>query len=62
MRPTNPPARSVRQKKLAKSTLQTVLREDELDSGDYNTLQSQSNIESGVEKSEEKARDFYLIT
>lgn len=54
MRPTNPPARAVRQKKLAKSTLQTILREDELDSGDYNTLQSQSNIESGVEKSEEK--------
>jgi hypothetical protein len=61
MRP-QAPARVVRQRKLAKTTPQQVLREDELDDGEYNSLQSSSNFETGVEKSEEKARDIYLFS
>ncbi|KUJ20211.1 putative enhancer of polycomb-like protein 1 [Mollisia scopiformis] len=46
--------RATRVKKLAKNTAQQVLREDQLDSAEYSSLQTQSNIETGVEKSEEK--------
>jgi hypothetical protein len=48
------PARVVRQRKLAKSTFQQVLREDQVESAEYNSLQNQYNVETGVEKSEEK--------
>lgn len=51
------PQRSVRAKKLSKSQLQAVLREDEIDSEEYSSLQNQYSVETGVEKSEEKARD-----
>lgn len=44
-------------RKLAKNTVQQVLREDQLDSTEYSQLQTQSTIETGVEKNEEKARD-----
>lgn len=50
--------RAIRIKKLAKNTAQQVLREDQLDSAEYSSLQTQSNIETGVEKNEEKARDI----
>lgn len=48
------PQRTVRQRKLAKTTLQQVLREDEIDSVEYNSLQTQAPVETGVEKGEEK--------
>jgi enhancer of polycomb-like protein len=51
------PARVVRQRKLAKTTFQQVLREDQIESAEYSSLQNQYNVETGVEKSEEKARD-----
>lgn len=50
-------SRSVRVRKLAKSTQQQVLREDQLDSAEYKSLQTQSNVGptvTGVESSEEK--------
>jgi enhancer of polycomb-like protein len=45
---------------LAKTTFQQVLREDQIESAEYNSLQNQYNVETGVEKSEEKARDTIL--
>jgi enhancer of polycomb-like protein len=51
------PARVVRQRKLAKTTFQQVLREDQIEPAEYSSLQNQYNVETGVEKSEEKARD-----
>ena len=53
--------RIVRQRKLAKSTLQQVLREDQIESADYDSLQGQYNVETGVEKSEEKV-GYHVIT
>ncbi len=51
-------AAPLRQRKLGKSTSQQVLREDEIDSQEYKSLISQSiQIESGVEKSEEKVHN-----
>jgi enhancer of polycomb-like protein len=47
------PARVVRQRKLNKSTLQQVLREDEIESAEYDSLQNQYHVETGVERSEE---------
>lgn len=44
-------SRIVRQRKLNKSTLQPVLREDEIESTEFDSLQSQ--YETGVEKGEE---------
>ncbi len=52
------PARQVRIRKLAKTTPQPVLREDQIDASEYSSLQNQYNVETGVEKSEEKARDI----
>jgi enhancer of polycomb-like protein len=52
--------RIVRQRKLAKSTLQQVLREDQIESADYDSLQGQYNVETGVEKNEEKA-SYHVI-
>lgn len=58
MRSQGQAGRATRVKKLAKNFGQQVLREDQLDSAEYSSLLStQSNIETGVEKSEEKARD-----
>ncbi|KAF8859574.1 putative enhancer of polycomb-like protein 1 [Acephala macrosclerotiorum] len=55
MRANGPAGRATRVKKLAKNFSQQVLREDQLDSAEYSSLlQSQSSIETGVEKSEEK--------
>jgi enhancer of polycomb-like protein len=48
------PSRVVRQRKLGKTTLQQVLREDEIDPAEYSSLQGSHNVETGVEKSEEK--------
>lgn len=48
------PARQVRIRKLAKHTQQVVLREDQFESAEYRSLQNQYNVETGVEKSEEK--------
>lgn len=56
-----PAPRVVRQRKLGKATLQPVLREDQIESAEYSSLQGQYNVETGVEKSEEKARDSYFI-
>ncbi len=59
------PSRTIRQRKLGKSTSQQVLRESEIDPAEYKALISQSiQIESGVEKSEEKVyiSDLYPIT
>lgn len=47
-------ARQVRIRKLAKHTQQVVLREDQFESAEYKSLQNQYNVETGVEKSEEK--------
>ncbi len=58
MRSSQVAGRATRVKKLAKNTTQQVLREDQLDSAEYSSLQTQSNIETGVENSEEKARDY----
>jgi len=54
--------RVVRQKKLSRSSGQQILREDELDSQEYDSLQANYQVETGVEKSEEKARDQSYIT
>lgn len=57
MRANGPAGRATRVKKLAKNFSQQVLREDQLDSAEYSSLlQSQSSVETGVEKSEEKVR------
>ncbi|KAI1005306.1 Enhancer of polycomb-like protein 1 [Podosphaera aphanis] len=53
MRP-QAPARQVRIRKLAKNTPQPVLREDQIESAEYASLQNQYNVETGVEKNEEK--------
>jgi len=50
---SQPPARQVRIRKLAKTFPQQVLREDQIES-EYHGLQNQFNVETGVEKSEEK--------
>ena len=52
--------RVVRQRKLAKSTLQQVLREDQIESVDYDSLQGQYTVETGVEKTEEKVRHHVI--
>jgi enhancer of polycomb-like protein len=57
MRGTTQAPRLVRIKKLSRSSGQTILREDQLDSTEYHSLQANYNVETGVEKSEEKARD-----
>jgi len=57
---SQPPARQVRIRKLAKTFPQQVLREDQIESAEYHGLQDQYRGlqgETGVEKSEEKARD-----
>lgn len=46
-----PQTRIVRQRKLNKSTLQPVLRENEIE--DFDSLQNQYHVETGVERSEE---------
>jgi enhancer of polycomb-like protein len=52
MRPqTN--GRIVRIKKLSRSAGQQILREDQIDSTEYESLQGQYKVETGVEKSEE---------
>lgn len=45
--------RIVRQRKLNRNTPQQVLREDEIESSEYESLQGQYKVETGVEKSEE---------
>ncbi|RKF75291.1 Enhancer of polycomb-like protein 1 [Golovinomyces cichoracearum] len=60
MRSHAPPARQVRIRKLAKNAPQIVLREDQIEPAEYSSLQNQYTVETGVEKSEEKARDFSL--
>jgi hypothetical protein len=52
--------RVVRVKKLSKSQGQTILREDQID--DYDSLQSQYNVDTGVEKSEEKVFVILLLS
>jgi enhancer of polycomb-like protein len=47
------PARAVRVRKLNKSTLQQVLREDQIESAEFDSLQNQYHVETGVERSEE---------
>ncbi|RDL35118.1 Enhancer of polycomb-like protein [Venustampulla echinocandica] len=47
------PARVVRQRKLNKSTLQQILREDQIESAEFHSLQNQYHVETGVERSEE---------
>lgn len=47
-----PPTRVVRIKKLSKSQGQQIVRQDQID--DYDSLQSQSSYDTGVEKGEEK--------
>lgn len=48
-----PAQRIVRQRKLNKTTSQQILREDQIDSAEYNSLQNQYHVETGVERSEE---------
>ena len=48
-----PAQRVVRQRKLNKSTPQTVLREEQIESSEYDSLQNQYHVETGVERSEE---------
>lgn len=56
-----PGQRQIRVRKLGKNTPQQVLREDEIDPAEYKSLLSQTiQIESGVEKSEEKVSPIYL--
>jgi enhancer of polycomb-like protein len=43
----------VRIKKLSRSAGQQILREDQIDSTEYDSLQDQYKVETGVEKSEE---------
>jgi enhancer of polycomb-like protein len=45
--------RIVRIKKLSRSAGQQILREDQIDSTEYESLQDQYKVETGVEKSEE---------
>jgi enhancer of polycomb-like protein len=45
--------RIVRIKKLSRSAGQQILREDQIDSTEYDSLQDQYKVETGVEKSEE---------
>ena len=52
--------RVVRIKKLSKSQGQTILREDQIE--DYDSLQSQSSYETGVEKSEERVSSSQFYT
>ncbi|KAG9232449.1 putative enhancer of polycomb-like protein 1 [Amylocarpus encephaloides] len=47
------PSRVVRQRKLNKGTPQVVLREDQIESTEYASLQNQYHVETGVERSEE---------
>jgi enhancer of polycomb-like protein len=54
MRTTQALPRLVRIKKLSRQSGQTILREDQLDSAEYSSLQANYNVETGVEKSEEK--------
>jgi hypothetical protein len=55
------PTRVVRIRKLGKNTSQQVLREDEIDSAEYKSLQRDYSIETGVEKSEEKVHKPDLL-
>lgn len=48
-------------RKLNRNYAQQILCEDDLESAEYNSLQNQSNVETGVEKSEEKARDSVYL-
>jgi hypothetical protein len=48
-----PVQRVVRQRKLNKSTPQQVLREAQIESAEYDSLQNQYHVETGVERSEE---------
>jgi hypothetical protein len=51
------PSRTVRIKKLSKNHTQPVLREDQLDASEYESLHtSYEKVDSGVEKLEEKVR------
>ncbi|ESZ99430.1 hypothetical protein SBOR_0192 [Sclerotinia borealis F-4128] len=50
---TQPAGRVVRQKKLNRSTHQQILREDQIESAEYDSLQGQYKVETGVEKGEE---------
>ena len=52
--------RVVRIKKLSKSQGQTILREDQIE--DYDSLQSQSSYDTGVEKNEEKVKAPLLLS
>ncbi len=58
-----PPAviRTTRIKKLSKSAGQQILREDQIEDYDSLSLHTESKADSGVEKSEEKARDIPVI-
>jgi enhancer of polycomb-like protein len=49
--------RIVRIKKLSRSAGQQILREDQIDSTEYDSLQDQYKVETGVEKSEESVRN-----
>lgn len=51
MRPQQ--SRVVRMRKLSPKTLQEILREEEIDAIEYESLQGQYKVETGVEKSEE---------
>jgi enhancer of polycomb-like protein len=61
MRP-QPNGRIVRVKKLNRSTGQQILREDQIDPTEYDSLQGHYKIETGVEKGEEGVSHMSIFT
>ena len=60
-----PAQRVVRQRKLNKATLQTVLREAQIESAEYESTQNQYQVQTGVEAAEENvciSRDINHVT
>ena len=53
--------RTVRQKKLSKTAGQQILREDQVEDYDSLSLHTETKADTGVEKSEEKARASHMI-
>lgn len=58
---TQPAGRVVRQKKLNRSTHQQILREDQIESAEYDSLQGQYKVETGVEKAEENVSNHVSL-
>ena len=50
--------RKVRYKKLSPKTALSVLREDQIDPSEYESLQNESQIATGVEQAEENVSRF----